>query len=187
MTYHEIIKKIIMLGDGGVGKTSLVRRYVVDQFDDEYIVTLGAKPTAKDVKYITKKGNIVNMRFIIWDILGQKDYEEVHKGLFSDVDGGILVFDIKRKETFDSLTTYWYPLFIKYSKNMPVVLLANKGDLIDKGDVSFNIENLIELSKKLSDISKSPVPYYIVSAKNGSNVENGFYAIGELLIEKMSL
>src|SRR5438093_958600 len=78
MVDDHIKRKILLLGDGAVGKTSLIRRFVVDKFSDEYITTIGTKVTKKDLR-IESPGKATDMTFMIWDVLGQKGYRGIEE------------------------------------------------------------------------------------------------------------
>ena len=171
----EIQKKIILLGDGAVGKTSLIRRFVVDKFDDKYIITIGSKITAKNI-LIEKGDKTFQMKLQIWDILGQKGYSKLHKSSFRGTDGVILVTDITRKTTLTSLQNYWIPEVHKIAGMIPFVILANKSDLI--GNATFNEEELREIALNFD------APYYYTSAKYGDNVDKAFHAVGMGIIER---
>jgi len=96
------VKKIALAGDWGTGKTSLVRRFVYNLFEDKYIQTIGAKVSKKTVKLGSKEGtHIVNL--IIWDVLGQKDYRMIHANAFRGLDGAIFVCDLTRMETLQGI------------------------------------------------------------------------------------
>ncbi|HKZ63149.1 MAG TPA: GTP-binding protein, partial [Thermoplasmata archaeon] len=75
---RTIKSKVILLGDGSVGKTSLIRRYVTDQFSDSYLTTVGTKVTKKDA-IVRIEGRQVPMIMTIWDVLGQKGYAGVQE------------------------------------------------------------------------------------------------------------
>lgn len=171
----EIRKKIILLGDGAVGKTSLIRRFVVDKFDDKYIHTIGSKISAKSVK-ILKEKETFHMKFQIWDILGQKGYKLLHKSSFKGTEGVILVCDITRKSSLKSLTNYWIPEVHNIAGKIPFVILANKYDLMQKAE--FDEEEICELAKNFHS------PYYFTSAKYGDNVQRAFESIGSSLMER---
>jgi Ras-related protein Rab-1A len=171
----EIQKKIILLGDGAVGKTSLIRRFVVDKFDDKYILTIGSKITAKNIQ-IQKNDKTFQMKLQIWDILGQKGYEKLHKSTFRGTDGVILVTDITRKTTLSSLKNYWIPEVHKIAGRIPFVILANKSDLL--GNAAFDEEDLREIALNFD------AAYFYTSAKYGDNVDKAFYAIGLGIIER---
>src|SRR5512137_1702597 len=106
MDLRDILKKVVLIGDGAVGKTSLVARYVVNKFDDKYIATIGTKVSRKDVQ-VVKPDLIINLRMMIWDILGQKEYSKIRSASLSGAQGVILVGDLSRPETIQSLENFW--------------------------------------------------------------------------------
>ena len=169
----EVQKKIIMLGDGAVGKTSLIRRFVVDKFDDKYIITIGTKITAKAIQFDLKEESY-HVALQIWDILGQKGYTKLHLSSFRGTDGVFMVADLTRKRTLFSLGTYWIPKVQKLIGNVPFSILANKSDLSENAD--FTMEELKRFA------SKYKVPYYITSAKSGDNVNEAFYVLGKQML-----
>ncbi|UCE73032.1 MAG: GTP-binding protein [Methanomassiliicoccales archaeon] len=170
----EVQKKIILLGDGAVGKTSLIRRFVVDKFDDKYILTVGSKITAKEIQ-INMKEQVFIVKLQIWDILGQRGFTKLHQSSFRGTHGVFLVADITRMDTLRSLRTYWVPEVQKIAGSVPFVILVNKYDLMD--NAKFNEEELTEFA------SKYKVPFYFTSAKNGDNVKKAFYTLGKSMIE----
>ena len=169
----EIQKKVILIGDGAVGKTSLIRRFVVDKFDDKYLLTIGSKITAKALE-INNNGDTVYLKLQIWDILGQKGYAKLHHSSFKGTDGVFLVADITRRSTLESLERYWIPEVQNIVNNVPFLILANKSDLIEKAE--FDEEELRNFS------SKYRVPFYLTSAKSGDNVNRAFEVLGSRMI-----
>ncbi len=97
--------KVCLVGDNAVGKTSLVRRYVLDQFDDRYLSTLGAKVTKKELRLDNPKGGgAVLVRLTIWDIMGQPSFRELLRdAYFRDAQAALAVADVTRRETLDQL------------------------------------------------------------------------------------
>ncbi len=170
---REIQKKIILLGDGAVGKTSLIKRFVVDKFDDKYILTIGTKVTAKVIQVDIKEESF-HVSLQIWDILGQKGYTKLHRSSFRGTDGVFMVADITRKKTLFSLGTYWIPKVQKLIGNVPFCIIANKSDLIDNVEFSLDVFRIFASNYK--------VPYYITSAKIGDNVDKAFYALGKRML-----
>lgn len=166
----EVKKKIILLGDAAVGKTSLIRKFVVDKFDDDYLITVGFKITVKDLQ-ITVDGKVHYLKFQIWDILGQKGYIELHKSSFPGTAGVIFVADITRKDTLQSLEDYWIPNIQNMLGKLPFIILANKSDLIENAE--FKGEELREFAAKYE------VPFYLTSAKTGENVDRAFHILGK--------
>ena len=172
--------KVCLLGDAAVGKTSLIRRYVLDKFDDKYISTMGTKVTLKELHLeFPEKESIVELTLLIWDIVGQKkrlptaivSYERYmpQKKYFKGANGALLVCDITRNETFDSLPE-WIDAMKKEVGIVPMVFLTNKSDL--RKDTGFDFKQVEDLAEQYdSTIIKT-------SAKTGENVENAFLELG---------
>ena len=156
------------MGDGAVGKTSLIRKFVVDNFSDGYVATVGAKVTKKDV-HVERGLAEYEVSLIIWDILGQKGFNAVQSNSFLGSRGVILVYDVTRPHTADSLMDYWMPMLRKVSKDAPIILFGNKLDLVsDK-------ESARVMAKRLAH--ELGCEYYLTSAKTGENVETGFRSL----------
>lgn len=165
------VKKIALAGDWGTGKTSLVRRFVYNLFEDKYIQTIGAKVSKKTVKLGSKEGtHIVNL--IIWDVLGQKDYRMIHANAFRGLDGAIFVCDLTRMETLQGIHDYWYPQIVKVSGKVPFMIFGNKSDL--KEQHKFGLSEIIGVGATIG----IPADFCILtSAKTGENVEKSFLRI----------
>ena len=104
MSYQERMRtKICLLGDGAVGKTSLIRRFVVDEFRDKYISTMGVKVMKKNVFLKNPQRDVTLM---IWDIMGQQIFTPVFKRYFKGSDGVLIVCDITRKETLKHIESW---------------------------------------------------------------------------------
>ena len=174
-------KKVCLLGDAAVGKTSLVKRYVFDMFDDKYITTLGAKVSRKEINlafsHELEKPIQVNMILAIWDILGQKNESaaRVRPVYYSGANSALLVCDITRRETFESIPG-WIKSFYKVTDDVPIVVLGNKIDIYKEAEVFY--EDLEQFSKKFN------CPVFLTSARTNSNVEQAFYRITELMLEE---
>ena len=125
----EIRKKICLLGDKAVGKTSLIRRFVYDAFDDRYLATIGAKITKKNIKITNLDKNIdFVIDFVIWDIAGHEKFNEVRKIYYEGTAGVLLVCDITRKDTIENILN-WADAVFKVTGKIPVVCIGNKIDL----------------------------------------------------------
>ncbi len=170
----EIKKKIILLGDGAVGKTSLIRKYVVDKFDDKYLLTVGFKITQKEIPVKVDK-KIQYLKLNIWDILGQKGFIELHRSSLPGTSGCILVADITRKDTLKSIDNYWIPNVYNMVGPVPFVILGNKADLKEKAE--FNEEELSIFAKRYG------APSFLTSAKTGENVKNAFLTLGHRILQ----
>jgi small GTP-binding protein len=175
---EEIIKKnIILLGDGAVGKTSLIRRFVIDQFDDKYLTTIGTKITKKDI-YLKNGGGSTHMVLLVWDILGQKGYRYTQALSFGGIEGAILVCDITRKATLESLRDYWLPSLIGVTGPVPMIFVANKGDL--SGEAEFNEKDIKKLAIENNALGADE-KCYVTSAKTGKNVDAAFHHLGQMV------
>jgi len=166
-------KKVVLLGDPAVGKTSLVRRFVVDVFSDKYIATIGTKVMKKDVEYKLPARTIF-LTMMIWDVLGQRDYRKIRNVSLKGADGVIMVSDLTRPESISAIVEFWYPTILEIVDNVSTIVIGNKSDLPSAGNDSVDL--LASISSELSS------PYLICSAKTGENVENSFRSIGELIL-----
>lgn len=179
-------KKIVLLGDSAVGKTSLIRRYVYDHFEDSYIATIGSKVTKKDV-LVQKPDGSMKLSLIIWDLIGREGYVALHSRSFVGTHGALLVADLTREETLASLEKYWIPLLFKIVGNVPLVFASNKSDL--KEEFEFEVEDLEKVTSRFNKGTETILPRnlstsYLTSAKNGSEVENAFASLAHLTLSE---
>ncbi|UCE74714.1 MAG: GTP-binding protein [Methanomassiliicoccales archaeon] len=182
-------KKIALLGDSAVGKTSLIRRYVFNQFEDSYIATIGTKVTRKELK-IKRPHHTVDLTFVIWDLIGREGYQGLHARTFAGVSGALLVADLTRKETLVSLERYWIPLLFKVVDSVPLVFVVNKSDLENEYD--FEPEDIVDIALRYNGrvdgiLPKGLSTCYSTSAKTGENVEHSFESLGHLLVSSFDL
>lgn len=161
---EKINKKIILVGSYGVGKTSLVKRFVSNTFSDKYITTIGVKIEKKEIYFEDK-----TVKLLVWDIAGEMQPWEVSNAYFRGAHGALIVCDLSRPSTFLSIKKFKDNL-IETLGDIPVLLLANKIDLL----------NSVEIQKKLSAIIIKPE--FTTSAKTGDNVEEAFRLIAEKTI-----
>jgi small GTP-binding protein len=167
-------RKICLLGDAAVGKTSLIRRFVEDMFDDKYVVTLGTKVTMKELNIeVPDPKQPMKITLMIWDILGQKELKRLQTGFYRGASGALIVAEITRKETLDS-TDDWIQSLFNIVGTVPVLLLLNKRDLDEQ--VAVKQENFVDLAKKYE------TTYLLTSAKTGENVDIAFKRLSEMII-----
>src|SRR3972149_5378948 len=101
---RELTKKICLLGDPSVGKTSLIRRFVLDEFDDKYLSTIGTKVSKKLLSVeIPERDMKVKLTLMIWDVAGQQEYRMFHKMYLKGVEGAFSVGDITRRSTIETM------------------------------------------------------------------------------------
>ncbi len=170
-------KKVCLIGDSRVGKTSLIKRFVNDEFDDKYIATIGAKISKKDiqVKIMNSINNYnVAITFTIWDLIGHRDreYWSLLKRYYLNTDGALFVCDLTQKSTLENLKEWIASLFNTIGV-VPFIIMANKSDLSDQAEVTE--QDLMQFSKLYNS------DFYFTSAKTGSNVNLSFQRLGEIM------
>ncbi len=178
-------KKIVMIGDPAVGKTSLINRFVSNVFGDEYLSTIGTKITKKIVKVPNtnrKKGlfgfkgpEMYEITFSIWDVAGQKTFISIKDSYYRGAKGAIIVCDLTRKETLKNMPKMVASLK-KVAGDIPLVFCANKADLKDKREFQLRDVAKVALPHK--------APYYLTSAKTGANVEKAFKDLGKAMVKE---
>jgi Ras-related protein Rab-23 len=172
---REFEFKISIIGDGGVGKTSLIKKFTKGTFEKDYIKTIGAQFSRYDKEI---DGDVTNLVF--WDIAGQDDFNFLHPLFYKESRASIIVCSLEAndlgKNSFLHIKN-WYNELKKYCGDIPVVLFANKVDLIDQNNV--NLLEIQEIVKKYNFLG-----YYISSAKTGQGVIEAFNAIIEKLYYK---
>ena len=172
-----IVKKICILGEPCVGKTSLIRRYVYDKFGDKYLATIGAKITKKIVtlENIPHNRNTI-VTLLIWDIAGDEEFQSVQKLYFTGSTGAMIVCDITRNHTKTKMLD-WLDDYFKIAGKTPIIFIGNKIDLEEQAEVTKN--DLEKISNNYND-----AVYYFTSARNGMNVELAFTTLSKFLVTK---
>jgi small GTP-binding protein len=175
----EIIKKICLIGNSGVGKTSLIKRFILDIFDDKYLKTLGTKVSKKDVTIeYPEKDLKINLTMMVWDIMGQETFRALlQDSYFYGARGALAVCDATKVETLKVLEQWVESLYGTAGK-VPIVFVANKSDL--KKSIKVKEKTLKNF------VGKYDAPYVYTSAKTGDNVEKAFHEMGKLLTSDIS-
>jgi hypothetical protein len=124
---------------------------------------------------------------MIWDIVGRAGYHGLHARTFVGVQGAILVADLTRRETLDTIERYWIPFLFKVVDEVPLVFVCNKSDLL--GQYEFEPEDMAEMAQRhngnVEDVlPKAHTTSYSTSAKFGSNVERAFETLGHLILDE---
>ncbi len=166
--------KVGLVGDRQVGKTSLVRRFVLDQFDDEYVRTIGAKVSKKEVFLPLSKNRRMRVDMMIWDIIGERNVAELYmESRFEGMQGILAVCDVTRNGTLSSIDGWTSSVFDVAGK-VPTYILVNKTDLEDQ----FEIEKsaVVKCSKSLGS------PFIFTSAKTGENVGRVFGELAQRIL-----
>ena len=167
--------KISVIGDGQVGKTSLIKKFTKGAFEKDYVKTIGAQ-FSKYEKEI--EGD--EIRLIFWDIAGQDDFLFLRPSFYKESGAAIIVYSLEENElgkrSFDHIVN-WHENIKKFCGEIPIILFANKMDLVkeDNLDVPL-IQNLVKQHGFLG--------YYITSAKTGEGVHEAFNTLIEKLYHK---
>ncbi len=160
------VYKLSLVGDGAVGKTSIVQRYVNGIFADDYKATIGTFISKKECRFDDLNTFV---RFMIWDLAGQSQFKRIWPDYLTDSNAGIIVFDLTSRNSFENVA-HWYELITKVaSPHLILLLVGNKVDLEESRKVSK--EEAKELAVKLS------MPYLETSAKTNFNLEEVFKRI----------
>ncbi|KAJ3695022.1 hypothetical protein LUZ60_000399 [Juncus effusus] len=176
-TRRRTLLKVIVLGDSGVGKTSLMNQYVNNKFSQQYKATIGADFLTKEILIDDR---IVTLQ--IWDTAGQERFQSLGVAFYRGADCCVLVYDVNVKRTFVNLDN-WHDEFLKQAsptdpKNFPFILLGNKID-VDGG----NSRAVSEKSASEWCLSRGNIPYFETSAKEDVNVDEAFLSIAKLALD----
>ena len=167
--------RVVLLGEAAVGKTSLVRRYTENVFDEEYKQTIGTTFATKDIDVTDGEGNVRKVRLNIWDMGGQSTYRELRRQFMKGASGAVIVYDVTRPETFMAMNN-WFESFKEVCPDSPVIISANKVDLAESRMVPQ------EPGMMLRDWFQAE--YFETSAKTGDEVSNVFIRVAEVVLEK---
>ncbi len=167
--------KACLAGDPGVGKSSLIRRFVLDQFDDRYLKTLGTK-TSKKVVTLKAGPREVQATLMVWDIMGDKSVRHLLVDAFYEgADGLIAVCDLTRTSTLNDLDG-WLKALERVVGQVPTIIVGNKVDLEEEVQVP---ERLF-----LAFCEGHDAPYIFTSAKSGYNVNALFTRLGQAILDR---
>ena len=169
--------KLSLLGDGGVGKTSIKNRYLTGKFTDKYMTTLGVDFSSHNLKVDNK-----NVYIAIWDVAGQQVFTSIRKSYFEGSRGALAVFDVTRVESFENLLDGWItPFYETVPDKPPMIIIANKVDLENERLVTReNAESFInDLKKKFEN---EHIIYIETSAKEGTNISETFENLTRLVM-----
>ena len=176
---NEIIDKfrfkITVIGDGQVGKTSLIQKFTKGSFQEDYIKTIGAQFSVYDKEIEGDK-----IRLLFWDIAGQDTFNFLRPSFFKNSVAAIIVYSLEENDLGKDSFTHipdWHEDINQFCENIPVIMFANKVDLIE--------ENSLDHSKIQEVVDKQNfVGYYITSAKTGHGVIDAFNTIIDVLYNK---
>jgi len=171
----KVLLKVIILGDSGVGKTSLMNQYVNKKFTNQYKATIGADFLTKEVMIDDK---LVTLQ--IWDTAGQERFQSLGVAFYRGADCCVLVFDVTVAKTFETLDSWRDEFLIQASprdpENFPFVVLGNKIDLESRAISQKRAQSWCQ--------AKNGIPYFETSAKDSTNVEQAFQTIAKNALQQ---
>lgn len=164
--------KILVLGESGVGKTSIIRRFTEEQYQESYISTIGIDSRSKIVEIDDEK-----VRLQIWDTAGQERFRTLTSAYYRGAMGIILVYDVTSEFSFSNITNWLDTIVQNASPNVCKLLVGNKIDCEEELKV-------ISTRKGSERAENSHLPFFEVSAKKDVNISELFMAMGQLISEE---
>ena len=168
---YDILFKLILVGDSGVGKTNILSRYINNEYSSNSESTVGVEFSTKMLNKNNKK-----IKVQIWDTAGQERYKSITSVFYKGAKGGFIVYDITRKDTFNSTDKWINDLKMNGDENISLILIGNKSDLQDQREVS-----LEDMTKKAELFG---VNFCETSALNNTNIDKVFDIVVEDMIKK---
>ena len=169
---YDLIFKIVLIGDSGVGKTNILSRYISNEFSLNTQATVGVEFGSK----IIKKGEKL-IKLQIWDTAGQERYKSITSAYYKGSKGAFVVYDISRRCTFDNVDKWIGELKNNGSEDVFILLVGNKSDLNDQREISE------EEVKKKAEVYN--IAFCETSALKGNNIEFAFESLIDKITEKL--
>ena len=180
----DAIYKVIVIGDPAVGKTSLLSKFATNQFEEKYLPTVGVSILKEPIELREEDATVTLM---FWDIAGQPQFYMLHRPYFNGADGMLLVFDTTRSSTFSNVNN-WYSSAVKYGlSGIPRILIGNKIDLIDDGELTSNpdmptsdsnVEKFAKENSKINNINN--VKFF---AKKAANIHPEEFSANIIIVD----
>jgi len=163
--------KLILVGDGGVGKTTFVKRHLTGEFEKKYVATLGVEVHPLD--FHTNHGKI---KFNVWDTAGQEKYGGLRDGYYIQGECAIIMFDVTSRITYKHVPN-WHRDLVRVCDVIPIVLVGNKVDIKERK----------VKAKQVLFHRKKNLPYYDISAKSNYHFEKPFLWLARKLVGRPDL
>jgi len=158
--------KLVLVGDGGVGKTTFVKRHLTGEFEKKYVATLGVE--VHPLEFHTNRGQLV---FNVWDTAGQEKFGGLRDGYYIQGQCAIIMFDVTSRITYKSVPN-WHRDLVRVCENIPIVLVGNKVDVKERK----------VKAKQITFHRKKNLQYYDISAKSNYNFEKPFLWLARKLV-----
>ncbi|MFX0015743.1 MAG: Rab family GTPase [Promethearchaeota archaeon] len=172
------VLKIVLIGDGGVGKTAIRERYLGKGFKAQYLLTIGADFAMRDDEI---RGEPV--RYQIWDLAGQQRFDAVREVYYKGCVGALLVYDVTRPDSYFNTPKWINELWTNNGRGrVPIVVVANKIDMRELSDDTVSSEQGRIFTERLTKLTKPEgfdCFFIETSAKTGVNIQRSFSLLGE--------
>lgn len=165
-----ISQKVCLVGDFGVGKTSLIRQFVDRQFSDQYLSTVGVKISRKLVSMSDATQEMKQLQLIVWDIEGSTRFKAIAPTYLQGAKGAVIVADVTRESSIQNLEDH-VQLFRSVCPKSSLIIALNKIDLMEDNEREGIFQGI---STKFSNLK---IPIYTTSAKTGENVDKIFQSL----------
>jgi Ras-related protein Rab-2A len=165
--------KIVMLGDGAVGKTAMTTRFTQNFFEADYKRTIGSDFA---IKRLTLPDLEAQVTLQVWDLAGQPRFESVRQGFYRGARGGLLLYDVTRRRTFLNVDDWRNEAFKNLEREIPLILVANKVDLADS--------RVVTTEDGEAYAKENGFLYVESSALTGENVEEAYASLCKKMIEE---
>jgi small GTP-binding protein len=179
------VLKIVLIGDGGVGKTAIRERYLGKGFKAQYLLTIGADFAMRDDVI---RGE--SIRYQIWDLAGQQRFDAVREVYYKGSVGALLVYDVTRPDSYFNTPKWINELWTNNGRGrVPIVVVANKIDMRELSDDTVSPEQGRIFTERLTKLTKPEGfdCYYIeTSAKTGVSIQAAFTLLGENILKFVS-
>ena len=173
---HKFLYKICILGDGGVGKTTILYRYIDGKFLEDTKMTVGTNFFIKDIDLPKINAQV---KFQIWDLGGQEHFAAVRPSFYSGAKGVIYVFDLSRRNSFNNLLGWRDEIEDVIGRKVHSILIGNKLDLITDDSLDVSHDELTVMKEELHFSN-----YFKTSAKNNIGIHEAFHRMGLIIFQK---
>lgn len=174
----DYLFKTIIVGNPGVGKTSITLRFATGVFKSRYLPTIGVEFSVKDIEV---KGQHIKLQ--LWDTGSHDRFSYIRPMYYRGSYGVLVVCDLANKQTLKELDKWFTEVYSNTEEVIPAILIGNKADLGDKRLISQE-ELLQYASEKKDEYKLAEIPCYEVSAKSGQNINDIYFHLADLMIKK---
>jgi len=177
-TYDHLFK-IILIGDSGVGKSSILLRYLDDKFSENSTCTIGVDFGIKTINIRSKK-----IKLQIWDTAGQEKYKAITSSYYKGCHGIILVYDVTNITSFSNINNWFNEISDKVSFTLPKILISNKNDLLKNADNQTLVNSVDPLTAQ-NWASDHSMQFVETSAKDSHNIDQAFSILASIILNTL--